>query len=125
MRQILLFSCKELPTLFTCKPGICFVLQCVLFHLNLIFKNISTLQTNNLTAFSVLAVMCPQTRSLDKLSRAKFTNIIIFSSRDVVNGFQVINKQFSLCKFGVTLVTIIVVVPFNVFIQLERCHKHF
>ena len=42
-----------------------------------------------------------------------------------MNSFKMVHKQFSFCKFGVALVTVIIIVTFNVFVQLKGCNKSF
>ena len=125
MSQILLLSRKEFSALFAGVPGARLVLLGMPGHHLRVLQDLAALETYHLLPHCVLAIVSPQTWSLDKFTRTKGTEIIIFSCGYVMDSFKMVYKLFSFCKFGVTLVTVIVIVTFNVFVQLKGCHKSF
>ena len=125
MSQILLFSCKELSAPFASVPGASLVLLCVSGHHLGILHDLAALEAHHLAPHRVLAIVSPETWSLDKFTWTKITQIIVFSCRYIMNSFKVVYKHFSFCKFGIALVTVVIIVTFQVLVQLKGCYKRF
>ena len=63
--------------------------------------------------------MTPKTWFFDKLSRAKVARVVLLCRCNVMHRLEVVHKQSSLCKLGITLVTVVVRVAELVLVQLE------